>query len=133
MVLEDSTIREYIACLRGAREDIRTQLPGLMKATGEVRAAYHRVLLDKAWKVSRLSGEFYYEVISGVAQLQSELEALLSLAPSGPQFEDDYAKWKAKMVEVEARLGEMGLPMPSDIPSAEPQSAPSPSHQPPSQ
>jgi hypothetical protein len=133
MVLEDISIRNYIACLRGAREDIRTQLPGLMKATGEVRAAYHKVLRDKVWKVSRLSGEFYYEVLSAVAQIESELDSLLSLAPAGPQFEDDYGKWKVKMAELEKRMGEMGLPMPSDIPSAEPQSAPSPSHPPPSQ
>ena len=103
MVVEDKSLREYVGCMRGAREDILTQLPCYNRATGEVKEAYKRVLLDKLWRVSQLCGTFYYEVLGAVGELEKEF---LSVVPVGegryvlPQFEEEFRKWKEEMKKV---------------------------------
>ena len=123
MVLEDATLSDMVSVFRGVRLDIQTQLPLMMKATGSVREAYQKVLLDKLWKLDRMVGTFYYETLAATGELQRQLDALASEAPASPMFEDDYQRWKAKMKELEAHLP--ALKEPSDTPSAAPPSEPS--------
>lgn len=133
MVVEDKSLTEYASIMRGAREDIKTQASLYQKTTGEVREAYKMVILDKLWRTSRICGEFYYEVLNGISELEKEfLDVVPSVNQSKryvlPQFEEDFERWKEAMIALEKTL-----PPPSDTLSVEIQSEPSSEHPPSSQ
>lgn len=131
MVVEDKSLTEYVAIMRGAREDIKTQASLYQKTTGEVREAYKMVMLDKLWRTSRLCGEFYYEVLNGISELEKEfLDVVPSVNQSKryvlPQFEEEFERWKEAMKALEKSLPEQKAEVQiSDTLSVEKQSEPS--------
>jgi len=70
-------IDEYRLRVNGARAEISGLMTGFKNATGDARDAYKKVINDKLWKFSKMSGEFYHLTMDAVITLQKTLEETL--------------------------------------------------------
>jgi hypothetical protein len=62
--------------VNGARAEVAGLMTGYKNSTGEVKEAYRKVINDKLWKFSKMTGEFYHKTIDAVLTLQSALGTL---------------------------------------------------------
>ena len=70
-------IDEYRLRVNGARAEIAGLMAGFKNATGEAREAYKKVINDKLWKFSQMTGEFYHLTMDAVVTLQKAMEQTL--------------------------------------------------------
>jgi len=70
-------IDEYRLRVNGARAEIAGLMNGFKNATGDAREAYKKVINDKLWKFSQMTGEFYHLTMDAVINVQKALEVSL--------------------------------------------------------
>jgi len=70
-------IDEYRLRVNGARAEIAGLMTGFKNATGDAREAYKKVIKDKLWKFSQMTGEFYHLTMDAVVTLQKTIEETL--------------------------------------------------------
>lgn len=108
-MLANMELEKFIRSVRGAREDILNDRILFKSSTGEVREAYKLVLLDKLWKLSRLTGEFNLKMLKEVADLESSLNKDVREEKVEDQtkvnLNEEYEKWREIMeTELKAEL-----------------------------
>ena len=77
-IITNKDVDTYRLRVNGARSEIAGLMTGYRNSTGEVKESYRKVINDKLWKFSKMTGEFYHKTLDAVLTLQSKLGTLES-------------------------------------------------------
>ncbi len=71
--LMDICVKQHAERVNEARRELATLHLGWEQSTGITKEHYKCVLLDKCWKLSQMSGEFYHMMVNAIGKVETQL------------------------------------------------------------